>query len=159
MTSWRRRIYDVLIASDLRRFLDVWFTTSWRRSIYVVLKASNLGRLGNVSFTASSGRLTYDVFKTSDLRCLEDVQFTTSGRRLIDDVLNTFLIDISSSIWVRFLYCSTCSKSMKSMKANGNISTEWTKILSFIWEKEPFYREVVCFLLITFLETFFKLRE
>ena len=33
------------------------------------------------------------------------------------------------------------------MKPNGNISTEWAKVLSFVWEKEPFHREVVCFLI------------
>ena len=41
-----------------------------------------------------------------------------------------------------FLYCSTCSKSVRSMKPNGNISMEWAKVLSFVWEKVLFYREV-----------------
>ena len=34
-----------------------------------------------------------------------------------------------------FLYCSTCSKSTTNMKPNGNISMEWAKVLSFVWEK------------------------
>ena len=46
-----------------------------------------------------------------------------------------------------FLYCSTCSKSTRSMKPNGNISTECAKVLSFVWEKELFHREVICFLI------------
>ena len=41
-----------------------------------------------------------------------------------------------------FLYCSTCSKSTKSMKPNGNISMEWAKVLAFLWEKVLFWREV-----------------
>ena len=51
------------------------------------------------------------------------------------------------SLFSWFLYCSTCSKSTKSMKPNGNISTEWAKVLSFVWEKVLFYREVICFLI------------
>ena len=46
-----------------------------------------------------------------------------------------------------FLYYSTCSKSTKSMKPNWNISTEGPKVLSFIWEKVLFYKEVTCFLI------------
>ena len=52
-----------------------------------------------------------------------------------------------SSLFSWFLYCSTCSKGTKSMKPNGNISTEWAKVLSFVWEKELFHREVICFLI------------
>ena len=33
------------------------------------------------------------------------------------------------------------------MKPNGNTSTESTKVLSFVWQKEPFYRDVICFLI------------
>ena len=32
------------------------------------------------------------------------------------------------------------------MKPNGNISTEWVEVLSFVLEKELFHREVICFL-------------
>ena len=36
------------------------------------------------------------------------------------------------------------------MKPNGNISSEWAKVLSFVWEKVLFHREVIyVFLLIT----------
>ena len=38
--------------------------------------------------------------------------------------------------------CSTDSKSAKSMRPNGNISTEWAKGFSFVWEKVVFYTEV-----------------
>ena len=51
------------------------------------------------------------------------------------------------SLFSWFLYCSTCSKSTKSMKPNGNISTEWAVVLSFVWEKELFHREVIYFLI------------
>ena len=46
------------------------------------------------------------------------------------------------SLVLRFFYCSTCFKSAKSMKPNRNISMEWAKVLSFVWEKVLFYREV-----------------
>ena len=39
-------------------------------------------------------------------------------------------------------FCSTCSKSMKSIKPNGNISKEWAKFLSFVWEKVLLYTKV-----------------
>ena len=51
------------------------------------------------------------------------------------------------SLFSSFFYCGTCSKSTKSMKPNGNISMEWVKALSFVWEKVLFYREVICFLI------------
>ena len=51
------------------------------------------------------------------------------------------------SLFSWFLYCNTCSKSTKSMKPNGNISTEWPKVLSFVWENVLFCREVICFLI------------
>ena len=109
MTSWRRLIYIVLKASDLRcledvqfttswRHLeDVWYTTSWRCLIYSVLKKSNLShlktsnlrRLEDVWFKTFWGRLIYNVLKTSYLCCLEDVQFTTSWGRLIYNVFKT----------------------------------------------------------------------
>ena len=38
-----------------------------------------------------------------------------------------------------------------------NISMEWAKVLSFVWEKVVFYREVK--LLITFWGTLFKIQE
>ena len=42
---------------------------------------------------------------------------------------------------------STCSKSTKSMKPYGNISTKWVKVLYFVWEKVLFSTEVKIFLL------------
>ena len=51
------------------------------------------------------------------------------------------------SLFSWFLYCNTCSKSTQSMKPNGNISTEWAKVLSIVYEKLLFYREVLCFLI------------
>ena len=58
-----------------------------------------------------------------------------------------FMLIPMFSLFSWFLYCNTCSKSTKSMKPNGNISTEWAKVLSFVWEKVLFYREVMCFLI------------
>ena len=85
-TSWRRLIYDVFRTSDLRRPVDVWFTsfwdvqfkTSWKRLIYDVSRTSGLRRLEDVWFTSSWRRPIYDVLKTSDLWRLEDVCKTTS---------------------------------------------------------------------------------
>ena len=66
-----------------------------------------------------------------------------------------YLIPISMfSLFSWFLSCSTCSKSTKSMKPTGNISTEWAEVLSFIWETEPFHREVICFLINLFWKRF-----
>ena len=42
---------------------------------------------------------------------------------------------------------STCSRSTKSMKPYGKISTEWTKVLYLVWEKVLFSTEVKVFLL------------
>ena len=60
------------------------------------------------------------------------------------------------SLFSWFLYCNTCSKSTKGMKPNGNISTEWAKVLSFVWEKLVFYREVIFFLINNLFENFFQ---
>ena len=60
------------------------------------------------------------------------------------------------SLFSWFLHCSTCSKGTKSMKPNGNISTEWVKVLSFVWEKVLFYREVICFLINNLFEKVFQ---
>ena len=60
------------------------------------------------------------------------------------------------SLFSWFLYCSTCSKSTKSMKPNGNISTELAKVLSFVWEKLLFYREVICFVINNVLGNVFQ---
>ena len=43
--------------------------------------------------------------------------------------------------------CSTCSKSTNSMKPNGNISTQWAKVLYFVWQKVLFHIEIKVFLL------------
>ena len=52
-----------------------------------------------------------------------------------------YLIPMFSLVSLLFS-CSTCSKSTKSKKPNGNISTDWAKVLSFVWEKVLFYTEV-----------------
>ena len=57
ITSWRRRIYDVLKKSNLGRLENVWFTTSWRPLIYVVLQTPNLQRLEGVWFMTPWRRL------------------------------------------------------------------------------------------------------
>ena len=41
---------------------------------------------------------------------------------------------------------STCTKSMKSMKSIGNISTEWAIVLYFVLEKALCYTQVKVFL-------------
>ena len=61
------------------------------------------------------------------------------------------------SLFSWFLYCNTCSKSTKSMKPNGNISTEWAKVLSFILEKLLFYRQVMCFLINNLFRNVFQI--
>ena len=59
-----------------------------------------------------------------------------------------YLMPISMfSLFSWFLYCNTSCTSTKSMKPNGNISMEWPKVLSFVWEKVLFHREVICFLI------------
>ena len=52
-----------------------------------------------------------------------------------------------------------CSKSTKRVKPNGNINTELAKVLYFVWGKILFFTKVKFFLIIFFLETFFKLQE
>ena len=58
------------------------------------------------------------------------------------------------SLFSSFLCCSTCSKSTKSMKLNGNISTEWAQVPSYIWEEEPVHREILRFLINAFGNVF-----
>ena len=60
------------------------------------------------------------------------------------------------SLFSWFLYCSTCSKSTKTMILNGNISTEWAKVLSFVWEKVLFYRKVIFFLINNLFQNVFQ---
>ena len=69
--------------SNLRRLVDVQFTTSWRHLIYDVLRTSGLWRPGDTWFTFSWRRPICHALKTSDLRRFQDFQFTTSWRRLI----------------------------------------------------------------------------
>ena len=69
-----RRLQDVLKRS--RRLVtkqDGVTTSGKRRRIYDVLKTSNLRRLEDVQFTTSSRRLIYDVFKTSGFQRPEDI--------------------------------------------------------------------------------------
>ena len=63
----------------------------------------------------------------------------------------------SLSSW--FFYCSTYSKSTNSIKTNGNTSTKWAKVLSFVWEKYYFIEKLYIFFLMTFSETLFKPQE
>ena len=60
------------------------------------------------------------------------------------------------SVFSWFLYCSTYSKSTKSRKPNENISTEWAKVLSIVYEKLLFYREVIYFLINNLFENIFQ---
>ena len=57
----RRRIYDVLKMSDLRRLEDVQFGTSWKRLIYNVFRTSDLRRHKDRRFTSSWRHLIYSV--------------------------------------------------------------------------------------------------
>ena len=68
----------------------------------------------------------------------------------IDDWFSlTYLIPIPVfSLFSWFFYCSTCSKSTKSMSPNGNASTEWVKVLSLVLEKVLFYSGVKVFKLL-----------
>ena len=83
-TFWRRLIYDVFWTFGLWRYEDVWFTLSGIRPIWDVLKILDLQRLQDVGFTTWRPPI-YVVLKTSNLRRLEDIQFTTSWRLLICD--------------------------------------------------------------------------
>ena len=68
-----------------------------------------------------------------------------------------YLISIQMfSLYSWFFYCSFFYKSTKSMKPNGNTSLEWAKFLSLVWEKELFYREVICFLINFLLGNLFQ---
>ena len=58
------------------------------------------------------------------------------------------------SLFSWFLYYNSCSKSTKSMKPNGNISTEWAKVLSIVYEKLLFIEKLYGFSLITFGNVF-----
>ena len=60
------------------------------------------------------------------------------------------------SLFSRFFYYSTCSKSTNSMKPNGNTSTEWAKVFSLVWEKVLLYGEVICFLINNFFGNVFQ---
>ena len=56
-----------------------------------------------------------------------------------------------------YLHWALAPRVRRARKLMGNISMEWAKVLSFVWEKVLFYREVK--LLINFSGTFFKLQE
>ena len=60
------------------------------------------------------------------------------------------------SLFSWYLYCNTCSKSTKSRKLNGNISTEWAKVLFIVYENLLFYREVTCFLINSLFRNVFQ---
>ena len=69
-----RRLQDVLKRSrGVATKQDVVTTSEKRRRIYDVLKTSDLRRLKDVQLRTSWGRQIYDVLRTSDLRRLEDV--------------------------------------------------------------------------------------
>ena len=72
----------------------------------------------------------------------------------------TYWIPISVCSLVSYLSisCSTCFKSTKSMRPNGNINTKWAKVL-YLFGKKYFLYQSQVFLLISFLGTFFKLLE
>ena len=55
-----------------------------------------------------------------------------------------------------YLHWAPAPRVRRTWKLMGN-SMEWAKVLSFVWEKVLFYREVK--LLIAFSGTFFKLQE
>ena len=101
MTSGkRRRIYDVLKTSDLRRLEDVQFTTSWRRLIYDVLRTAGFRRFEDVRFASSWRRPIYDVFKTS------------VKRRLCSNVVVTS-IQRQKKLFFLILYCLKYSENFK----------------------------------------------
>ena len=65
-------------------------------------------------------------------------QFSLFGTNI--NVFTGFMIS-----WNGFIFCSIYSVSTKSMTPNGNISMEQDKVLSFVWKKVLFYREVKFF--------------
>ena len=56
-----------------------------------------------------------------------------------------FYISFLTGFMICSIYCSTCSKSTKSMKPNGNISTKWSTVLYFVWEKCYFIEKLKFF--------------
>ena len=58
-----------------------------------------------------------------------------------------FYINFLTGYMIYSIFCSIFSKSTKSMKPNGYVSTKWTTVLYFVWEKVLFYTKVkVCLL-------------
>ena len=46
-----------------------------------------------------------------------------------------------------FLYCNTCSRVRRAWNLMGTSVRPFAKVLSFVWEKLLFHREVTCFLI------------
>ena len=121
---------------------------SWRRLIYVVLKASNLRRLEDVWFTMSSRRLIYDVLRTSDLRRLEDVLFTSSWRSSIYNIFKTSVKQcLCSNVVLTFiqhqkkwflliLYCLKYSENFKCLGYYlGMKFCRWLRFFNPSWRR------------------------
>ena len=53
-----------------------------------------------------------------------------------------FYINFLTGFMICSISCSTCSKSTKSMKPNGNINTKCATVLYFVWEKVLFYTKI-----------------
>ena len=66
-----------------------------------------------------------------------DCMFMSTNDLANTNVLTVFVISLLQHL----------SKSTKSMKPNGSISKKWAKVLSIVYEKLLFYREVICFLI------------
>ena len=58
-----------------------------------------------------------------------------------------FISIFSLVSWPILFLAAPALKSTKSMKPNGNISTKWTKVLYFVWEKVLSCTKVKVFLL------------
>ena len=124
--------------NKLRRRRKYMSKSNKHASKKVAKAEANLNWLWTIELIMDCFDCTF--ISTNDLASLFDTN---------TNVLTVFMMPL--------LHHLLCSKSTKSMKANRNISTEWAKVLSFVWEKVLCYRKVIYFLIKTSLETFFKL--
>ena len=75
-------------------------------------------------------------YKQLIMDCFDCIFISTEDLAYFTLIFSPWFHDCSIS-------CSTCTKSTKSIKSNGNISKKWAKVLYFVLEKVLFYRQVM----------------